>query len=65
MQNYSDPRITRIIKLELEITEAIIDGHKSDGEDKFKAHREELERLRKELDIKRRPSYEQSNRSAV
>jgi hypothetical protein len=65
MKNYSDPRMTRIIKLELEITEAIINGHKSDGNDKFKAHREELKRLRKELDIKRKPSYEQSNRPAV
>jgi hypothetical protein len=65
MQNYSDPRITRIIKLELKITEAVINGHKSGVEDKFKTYREELERLRKELDIKRKPSYEQSNRSAV
>jgi hypothetical protein len=38
---------------------------KSSDNDKFKAHREELKRLRKELDIKRKPSYEQSNRPAV
>jgi hypothetical protein len=59
MENYNDPRISRIIKLELEITEALSKGHKASVEDQFKFHREELDRLRKQLNIKRQTSKEQ------
>ena len=54
MNSWIDPRIGRIIELELEITEALSKGHKSAEDDKFKEHREELKRLREELKIERR-----------
>lgn len=37
---------SRIIKLEYEMTHAIIKGHKSTADDEFKNHREELNILR-------------------
>jgi hypothetical protein len=50
--NYlTDTRTSRIIKLELRITEAIFHGHKPKGDDRFQEDREELKRLRKELAI--------------
>jgi ribosome assembly protein YihI (activator of Der GTPase) len=52
--SWLDPRIGRIIDLELEITEALSKGHKSHDEDKFKEHRAELEKLRAELKLERR-----------
>ena len=54
MNSWVDPRISRIIELELEITEALSKGHKAAEEDEFKKHREELKRLREELKIERR-----------
>lgn len=63
MERYFDPRISRVIQLELEITEAIFKGHRPDGADQFKSHREELKQLRKELNIKRELGYEQSGQA--
>jgi hypothetical protein len=54
MNSWIDPRITRIIELELEITDALSKGHKAADDDKFKEYREELKRLREELKIERR-----------
>jgi hypothetical protein len=50
---YFDPRISRIIQLELIITEALSKGHKAKDDDEFEEYRKELKQLRKELDIKR------------
>jgi len=50
--NYiTHPKTSRIIQLELRITEAIFHGHKPRGDDRFQEDREELKRLRKELAI--------------
>lgn len=38
--------MSRIINLEYEMTHAIIQGHQSSADDKFKNHREELNLLR-------------------
>jgi hypothetical protein len=54
MNSWIDPRIGRIIQLELEITDALSKGHKAAENDKFKEHREELKRLREELKLERR-----------
>lgn len=47
--NWQDPRISKIIELELKITEAIIHGHKPRRDDEYEKDREEIERLRREL----------------
>ena len=54
MNSWIDPRIGRIIELELEITDAVSKGHKAADSDKFKERREELKRLREELKLERR-----------
>jgi hypothetical protein len=54
MNSWIDPRIGRIIELELEITDAVSKGHKAADSDKFKEYREELKRLREELKLERR-----------
>lgn len=48
---YFDPRLSRIGKLQMEITKALINNHKATVDDEFKFHREEIDRLRKELQI--------------
>ena len=48
--NWQDERISRILKLELEITEAIFHGHNPTEDDIYKEKRKELERLREEVD---------------
>lgn len=48
--NWEDDRISRILKLELEITEAIFHGHNPTEDDIYKEKRKELERLREEVD---------------
>lgn len=63
MNHYNDPRISKIIQLELAITEAISKGHKAKDNDEFKEYRKELKQLREELNIKRETSYEQSGPS--
>lgn len=54
MNSWIDPRVRRIVELELEITDAISKGHKATDSDKFKEHREEVKRLREELKTERR-----------
>lgn len=51
MYNWDDPRISRVIKLELKITEALIKGHKAAENDEFQSDRIELKRLREELGL--------------
>lgn len=53
MNSWIDPKIGRIIELELEITEALSKGHKASDDDKFKEHRAELKRLRAELKLEK------------
>lgn len=48
--NWEDDKISRILKLELEITRAVINGHIASEDDQYKEKREELERLREEVD---------------
>lgn len=50
---YYDSKISRIIKLELIITEALSKGHKAKDDDEFSEYRKELKQLREELDLKR------------
>jgi hypothetical protein len=50
--NWQDERISRILKLELEITRAIYHGHNPREDDQYQEKREELQRLRIELNIK-------------
>ena len=45
-------KISRIIKIEWEITEALSNGHKSHLGDEFKEKRIEAERLRKEISLR-------------
>jgi len=54
MKNYFDSRIGQVIKMELEITEAISKGHKAKEDDQFQQYRVELKKLREELELKRR-----------
>ena len=49
-KQYSED-LSKIIRYELEITEAIFHGHKPQGDDQFKKNRKELVRLRKKLNI--------------
>lgn len=48
--NWEDDKISKILKLELEITRAVINGHNPTEGDQYKEKREELERLREEVD---------------
>ena len=43
------PKISRIIQIEMELTEAIRNGHKSFWGDQFREKRNEMLQLRKEL----------------
>ena len=45
-----DEKISRILKLELEITRAVINGHMASEDDEYQEKRKELERLREEVD---------------
>lgn len=49
--NWNDPRLSRIIELELEVTRAVILGHKPGQNDEFEEKRKELKRLREETGI--------------
>ena len=50
--NYlTHPKTSKIIQLELRITEAVMKGHKPRDDDEFQEDREKLKRLRKELGI--------------
>jgi hypothetical protein len=50
--NYKDKRISTIIKLEIELTEALFNSHKAADNDKFAKTRIKLKKLREELGIK-------------
>ena len=50
---YYDSRLSRIIQLELIITEALSKGHKAKDDDEFSGYRKELKQLREELGLKR------------
>jgi hypothetical protein len=52
--NWGDERISRIIKLELIITEALSKGHKASEDDEYQKFRIELKQLREQLGLKRR-----------
>jgi hypothetical protein len=54
MKNYFDPRIGKVIQMELEITEAISKGHKAKEDDQFQQYRIELKKIREKLELKRR-----------
>lgn len=49
--NWNDPRLSRIIELELEVTRAVILGHKPGQNDEYEEKRRELEKLRKETGL--------------
>jgi len=55
---YKDKRISTIIKLEIELTEALFNSHKAADNDKFAKTRIKLKKLRDELGIK---EYRQLN----
>lgn len=48
--NWQDDKISRILKLELEITQAVLHGHRPSKDDQYQKKRQELERLREEVD---------------
>jgi len=48
---WDDPKISEILRLEYEVTRAVIAGHKSQGNDQFRDHRERLKILRVEANI--------------
>lgn len=43
------PKVSRIIQIEMELTEAIMNGHKAYWGDKFREKRNEMLQLRKEI----------------
>jgi hypothetical protein len=47
MNNYFDPRISRIIELEMRLTLALTNNHKASNYDEFQKDRLELKKLRK------------------
>jgi len=52
LDNQREEKLARIIKMELEIIEAIRNGHNPSDDDQFKSYREEMNRLRIELKLK-------------
>jgi len=51
---YNDPRISRIIELELKVTRAIIKGHRPTENDEYQKERLEIQKLRKEIENEKR-----------
>ena len=51
---YNDPRISRIIELELKVTRAIIQGHRPAQNDEYENDRLEIQKLRKEIENEKR-----------
>ena len=43
--------VTEVIQLELEVTTAVLNGHRPSGDDKFVHHRERLKELRNILNL--------------
>ena len=52
--NWQDPRISRIIELELKVTRAIIQGHRPSENDEYENDRLEIKKLRKEIENEKR-----------
>jgi hypothetical protein len=53
---WNDPRISRILELELKITRAIIQGHRPFENDEYESDRLEIQKLRKEIENENRSS---------
>jgi hypothetical protein len=51
---WNDPRISRIIELELKVTRAIIQGHRPAENDEYQKERLEIQKLRKEIENENR-----------
>ena len=51
---YNDPRISRIIELELKVTRAVINGHRPSENDEYQKERLEIQKLRKEIENEKR-----------
>lgn len=49
--NWNDERLSTILKLEYEITRAVIAGHRSGEGDKYQEHRDLLKKLRLEAKV--------------
>lgn len=49
--NWNDERLSQILKLEYEITRALIAGHKAQENDQYQEHRDLLKRLRSEAKV--------------
>ena len=54
--NWNDERLSTILRLEYEITRAVIAGHRSGEGDKYQEHRDLLNKLRREANV---PSHAQ------
>ena len=52
--NWQDPRISRILELELKVTRAIIQGHRPSENDEYENDRLEIKKLRKEIENEKR-----------
>lgn len=50
-KHWQSPNLSKVIALELEITEAVMQGHKATDDDIYEEKRRELKRLRQELEL--------------
>lgn len=51
---WNNPKLSRIIELELKITRAIINGHRPAENDEYQKERLEIKKLRKEIENENR-----------
>jgi hypothetical protein len=51
---YNDPRISRILELELRVTRAVINGHRPAENDEYENDRLEIKKIRKEIENEKR-----------
>jgi len=51
---YNDPKISRILELELKVTRAVINGHRPSENDEYQKERLEIQKLRKEIENENR-----------
>jgi hypothetical protein len=59
-KHWKSPSLSKVIALELEITEAVLKGHKASHDDIYEEKRRELKRLREALEI---PNHQQQKHS--
>jgi hypothetical protein len=52
--NWQDPRISKVIALELKVTRAVINGHRPSENDEYQKDRLEIQKLRKEIENEKR-----------